>query len=524
MQKGRLLDDPKFFWEVIQLQIRFLDPSYLSFLRQFEENIPLKVNRPWLWPVMVNGIEYGIPCTSHDTAAGQIGYLRYANNPCGLYLRYMVPVPPKALLPPRPLSPELAQELKFFEENRKYIEAETQILHRLAGNKQMDRFFIMRSCDYAELESVYFDWQPGFDAGLFSCPEKEDSTMPVSKNGKVYYTKEQYEAARYNSNALEYAKSQGYELVRQGAYYTMKEHDSMVFTPQGTWFWNSRGVHGTALEFQIYYEGKTLTEAVLTLAGEQELSRPPERPQPAPAAPAVTPPEPDKTDLWMPKRSENFKALFYYLCAERGLDGDVVKEMIRQNRLYQSTFKTTNGKFLNNAVFVYKDPDGKTVGAYQRGVKDYEGQPPFKRDAAGSDKRWGWMLEGKGTPTQVAVFEGAIDAASDASLEAIRNGSNWQNIDRISLEGLSYQPLQNYLSAHPNVRSVTLMLDGDEPGRRAAAEIAQKLRAQGYTVEDRVPPFGKDWNEVLKDVRSMEAEAQEMARPEPVPVPEAPDV
>ena len=89
--------------------------------------------------------------------------------------------------------------------------------------------------------------------------------MPISKNGKPYYTKEQYEAARYNSNALEYARSQGYELVRQGAYYTMKEHDSMVFTPQGTWFWNSRGVHGTAQEFQMYYENKTLTEAVLTL-------------------------------------------------------------------------------------------------------------------------------------------------------------------------------------------------------------------------------------------------------------------
>lgn len=477
---------------------------------------------------MLNGIEYGIPCTSQDTAAGHIGYLRCGTLPqYGLYLRYMVPVPPKALLPPQPISPELKLELNFYENNRKYIEAEAQILHRLSGSNQMDKFFMKRCCDYAELESVYFNWQPGFDAGLFSYPEKEDTNMPVSKNGKAYYTKEQYEAARYNSNALEYARSQGYELVRQGAYYTMKEHDSMVFTPQGTWFWNSRGVHGTALEFQMYYENKTLTEAVLTLAGERELvnARPVERPQPAPApAPVATPPEPGKTDLWMPKRSENFKALFYYLCVERGLDGEVVKEMIRQNRLYQSTFKTPNGKFLNNAVFVYKDPDGKNVGAYQRGVKDYEGQPPFKRDAAGSDKRWGWMLEGKGTPTQVAVFEGAIDAASDASLEAIKDGSNWQNIDRLSLEGLSFQPLQNYLSTHPNVRKVTLMLDGDEAGRQAAGVISQKLQAQGYAVEDRIPPFGKDWNEVLKDVRSMEAEARELTAPAPTPVPEAPDV
>lgn len=501
------------------IQIRFVDPSYLNFLRQFDHRVPSK-SRPWLWPVYVNGVSYGIPCTTQDTGAGHIGYLRYAYaTGQGIYLRYMAPIPESALLPSRPMSSELAAELRYYEDHGKYIEAETKVIHRLSVNKEMDKVFMSHSCDYGELESIYSNWQPGFDPGLFSGPNEEVTKMPVSKNGKVYYTKEQYEAARYNSNALEYARSQGYELVRQGTYYTMKEHDSMVFTPQGTWFWNSRGIHGTALEFQMYYENKTLTDAVLTLAGERELTRPVERPQPVPA-PAAAPSDPVTTTYRPPVRAENFKALFYYLCVDRGLDGDVVKEMIRQQRLYQSTFKTPSGKFLNNAVFVYRDPNGNAVGAYQRGVKDHEGHEPFKRDAFGSDKRWGWMLAGTGTVTQVAVFEGAIDAASDASLTAMKGG-NWKNIDRLSLEGLSYQPLQNYLSTHPNVRSITLMLDGDEPGRRAAGEIAQKLRTQGYTVEDRVPPFGKDWNEVLKDVRSMEAEAQELT---PTPTLESPEI
>ena len=88
--------------------------------------------------------------------------------------------------------------------------------------------------------------------------------MPVSKSGKAYYTKEQYEKAKYNSNAYEYARAQGYDLVQQGSHYTMREHDSMVFAPNGSWFWNSRGVHGSALEFQMYYEGKTIMDAVLT--------------------------------------------------------------------------------------------------------------------------------------------------------------------------------------------------------------------------------------------------------------------
>lgn len=492
---------------------------------------------------MLNGIEYGIPGTTRDTGAGHIGYLRCGSVPeHGLYLRYMIPVPPSALLPPRTLTPELLLERHYWEEIRKYIEAEAQILHRLTSTKQMDRVFLSHSCDFAELESVYFNWQPGFEAGLFSCPKKEDANMPISKRGIAYYTKEQYEAARYNSNALEYARNQGYELVRQGAYYTMKEHDSMVFTPQGTWFWNSRGVHGTALEFQIYYENKTLIEAVLTLAGEQELSRSSlhsdilplaipasERPQQIPAAvPAAANPVPEKLSFKMPVRADNFKMMFSYLCADRGLQKEVVQEMIRQNRLFQSAFRRPDGKVLYNATFVYQDATGKPIGAFQRGMYDVEGQAPYKRDVPGSDKRWGWLLAGQGMPDQVAVFEGAIDAASDASLAAMEDSSNWRNIDRLSLEGLAFQPLQTYLADHPNVRNVVLMLDGDEPGRKAALEIAEKLRAKGYSVENRVPPFGKDWNEVLKDVRSMEAEARELelSQPvsEPVPVPEAPDV
>lgn len=479
---------------------------------------------------MLNGIEYGIPCTTQTTAAGYAGFLRCGAVPeHGIYLRYMMPIPPRALLPAKPLSPELALELRYFEESRKYIEAEVQILYRLAGNGQMDKIFMSHCCDYTELESVYFNWRPGFEAGLFLCPEKEDQAMPISKNGKPYYTKEQYEAARYNSNALEYARSQGYDLVRQGAYYTMKEHDSMVFTPQGTWFWNSRGIHGTALEFQIYYENKTLTEAVLTLSGEHELvaSRPPERPHVASVNPPAPPkPELSRSSFNLPGKADNYRLLFAYLCGERGLEKEVVQEMIRQNRLYQSAYRRPDGKTLSNATFVYRDNAGNAIGAFQRGMIDRDGQPAYKRDVPGSDKRWGWILPGQGTPTQVAVFEGAIDAASDASLAAMKDGVAWRNIDRLSLEGLSMQPLQTYLEAHPNVRQVILMLDGDDPGRRAAHEIAQKLLAKGYVVEDREPPFGKDWNEVLNGVRAMESEAleQTVPQPEPSPVPEAPDI
>ena len=334
---------------------------------------------------------------------------------------------------------------------------------------------------------------------------------PVSKNGKPYYTKEQYEAARYNSNALEYAQSQGYELVRQGAYYTMKEHDSMVFAPNGSWFWNSRGVHGSALEFQIYYEGKTLTEAVLTLSGERDMinQRTDNNPRKAPPSLPQQPAQDSSYSFSLPPKAANFKQLFYYLCAERGLEKTVVQEMLRQNLVYQSEVKYQGKRTMHNATFVYKDPQGNPVGAFQRGMTDQEGQAPYKRDAPGSDKRWGWVLQSpSASALEVRVFEGTIDAASDASLTVMRKGEAWRQepVDRLSLEGLGFQPLENYLHNHPDVRTVELRLDNDDPGRRAAKDFTHRLESQGYVVSDELPPVGKDWNEWLKEVRSMEAE------------------
>ncbi len=494
----------------------------MDFLRGFDPHVPCKADRPWLWPVLVNGIPYGIPCTTQQAGAGFAGYLRCGAVPGhGLYPRYMTPVPQAALLPTKSMPPEPREEPRYYEENRKYIEAEARILHRLSGLGQMDRFFQEHSCDFKKLDSVYFQWQPGQRTGYFLYPKKEASAMPVSKNGKAYFTKEQYEAARYNANALEYARSRGYDLVRQGAYYTMREHDSMVFTPQGTWFWNSRGVHGSALEFQMYYEDKTLTEAVLTLAGERELEtgRPREQ-QPAARPPVRDAPAPKAFRI--PDRARDFRQLFRYLCVDRGLDKSVVQEMIQQNRLYQSAFAREDGKVICNATFVYRDARNNAVGAFQRGMADYPGQPPYKRDVPGSDKRWGWLLASPFAPAgEVRVFEGAIDAASDASLAAMARGGAWRAapIDRLSLEGLSILPLQTYLRERPDVRQIRLMLDADEPGRRAAGEFARQLTDQGYQVDNVTPPFGKDWNEVLVSTRAMEAEARPVPAPEPVPEP-----
>lgn len=481
--------------------------------------------RPFLWPVIVDRIPYGIPLTTQHTSYGYPGYLRCAKLPnTGANIRFMIPVPEAALLPPAPLTSELITELEYYTQIQDYIRAEAHIIYRLSGVSQTSSFLQNHNCDYQELNSVYKYWQPGFDAGYFLCPNKEDMVMPISRNGKAFYTPEQYQEAKYNSNALEYALSRGYDLIRQNNYYIMRDHDSMVFTPQGSWFWNSRGVHGGALEFQMYYEGKTITEAVLTLAGERDLV------QSKQGVPEQFPPqgfhnsksEMETKHFRLPSKAEDYRNLFRYLCVERCLEKDVVQEMIRQRRVYQSDVRILGKYGVSNAVFVYQNSSGEPVGAFQRGMMPTKpGQQPYKRDSPGSDKQFGWMLTSPHHPaTEVRVFEGAIDAASDASLAAMKEGQTWQDIpvDRLSLEGLGYQPLETYLREHPNVRKVTLMLDGDEPGRRAAQNISDKLFAQGYEVNNMIPALDKkDWNEVLIETRLIEEEQQSVKQQADVP-------
>lgn len=313
--------------------------------------------------------------------------------------------------------------------------------------------------------------------------------MPISKNGKQYYTKEQYRYARYETSALEYAQSRGYDLVKDGGYYYMRQHDSMIFTPRGSWFWNSRGLQGGALEFCIYYEGMTVTEAVLALTGDRELAV--ERP---PVLPRTQEPEKintQSTEFEPPEKSTDFRRLFAYLCKARGLSKEVVMGLLRDGLLYESVSRI-NGKEIHNAAFIYKDPTGKPVGAFLRGMNP---DRPFKKDVPGSDKSYGWLMTDP-EATGVLVFESAIDAASHATLYYGRGG-----VDRLSLEGLSQAPLDNYLKTCPHIQAVGLMLDNDGPGQAAAEKIQAALTRQGYGVTILPPPYGKDWNETLVAIR-----------------------
>lgn len=315
--------------------------------------------------------------------------------------------------------------------------------------------------------------------------------MPISKSGKKYYTPEQYEKAK-SISALEYAQRRGYDLICQSGYYKLREHDSMVFTPQGRWFWNSRGVHGGALEFIVHYEGKPLTEAVLILAGDLTPADGAAVGSP-PAQPVVTPSQ--YKPFLLPERAQSYRRLYGYLCGARGLSKQVLQRMIQQKAVYQSVSSSRDGKQMHNACFVSYDGDGKACGAYQRGMAS-EGKP-FKREVPGSNKSWGWLLSGE-CAERVCVFEAAIDAASYCSILAAGDIDPFHGCDYLALGGLAQKPLENYLARHPKVRSVTLMLDADRAGQEATERFVQALKGKELEVDVRAPSFGKDWNDTLR--------------------------
>lgn len=94
--------------------------------------------------------------------------------------------------------------------------------------------------------------------------------------------------------------------------------------------------------------------------------------------------------------------------------------------------------------------------------------------------------------TELVVFEAAIDLMSYVDIF-----TDYES-NKLALGMLADAPLETFLREHPQITSIRFCLDGDEPGRKAVAELMRKYYELGYEVEDCPPPAGyKDYNEWL---------------------------
>ena len=282
---------------------------------------------------------------------------------------------------------------------------------------------------------------------------------------------------------LTYLKTcESHELVHiSGNHYCTREHDSLKIS-NGKWYWFSRGFGGyNALDYLIKVKEIPFMEAVERITGQ--VAYHPQQSQPKPEKPKV---------LLLPPANPNTSRVRAYL-RSRGIDSDLIDFCIQTGRLYESTPH-------HNAVFVGLDKYNKPRYANLRGLgTDYVG------DASGSDKRFSFSIPAPGSDT-VHLFESAIDLLSYATLVKM-NGGNWNREHLVSLAGV-YRPkeelqessmplaLKRYLSEHPGIRFITLRLDNDATGGRAANALVSML-SDRYEVSVQPPPYGKDYNDYL---------------------------
>lgn len=180
------------------------------------------------------------------------------------------------------------------------------------------------------------------------------------------------------------------------------------------------------------------------------------------------------------------------------LDRNIIRALVKKGDIYESVRHYGNNKEAHNAVFLGRDDTGTPRNGFQRGLVSFSGGTAFKRDVAGSDPSWPFVLAGRPGVTTVMVFEGAIDAISHATLYKLV-GMDHTSCDRIALGGTQKGiGLLNYLEHHPKIKQVILSMDADDAGKAAMQKMKELIPTGKYIVSTSTPPEGKDWNDYLK--------------------------
>ena len=225
----------------------------------------------------------------------------------------------------------------------------------------------------------------------------------------MYYTQEQIDRAN-QADIVSFLQSQGEQLTRAGNEYRWKRHDSL--TVRGNkWYRHSQSKGGAPIDFVMEFFGKSFTEAVELLTGEQGAAAP-DRPSPAPLS-----------DFRLPPRSPDNRTARNYLTAARRIDEEVSGFFFASGDIYEEAAH-------HNAVFVGRDEDGVPRYAHSKGTAGN-----FRLDVKGSDKAFNFCYRGEGD--RLFVFEAPVDLLSFLCLFK----KAWQKQSYLSLGGVGEKAL-----------------------------------------------------------------------------------
>ncbi len=288
-------------------------------------------------------------------------------------------------------------------------------------------------------------------------------------------------------------RSRGETLKRLGSEWEWKFHDERVTLRGHLWFDQYTQKGGDAVDFFHYFYGESEEQAVAmllncSLSGLEKL--------PAHSPPQTIPfKEKEERMLEVPLAYGNMRRMFAYLCQTRGIAPEVVSAFARKDLLYESANH-------HNAVFVGRDEQGKIRHLHARGTLTGS---HFRQTLPGSEKAYSFHWPG--TSGELYAFEAPIDMLSYISLHP----EGWQSHTYVALCGVSAAPIHHLLKIQPQLEEVTLCLDNDEAGHKAARRIAgELLREWNVTVSAEFPTL-KDWNDELLSFRQEESQGLTMS-------------
>ncbi len=307
------------------------------------------------------------------------------------------------------------------------------------------------------------------------------------------FTKEQMEKI-YATNIIDFAVRNGFEIEKSDrATVHVKNNGGLFLFKHGRGFYSftlEKG--GDIIAFAMEYLGMNKREAMEYILGCRAYEQT--------AHVVAVQEKPERGELILPPRDRDDRRVFAYLTKVRKIDGQILQELLKQGKVYQSR-QEINGKIRRNCAFVGYDEKGKPRYCALRGPS---ADSKFRQDIENSDKTYGFLMEGRSR--RVYVFESPIDAMSHASLCKLR-GEDWKKDYRISEGCLSDRALKRFLQHHPQIEEIVFCYDNDLEGKLAdgtphnhgqvrAAQAKEAFASLGYRTAI-LTPRQKDFNQML---------------------------
>lgn len=267
--------------------------------------------------------------------------------------------------------------------------------------------------------------------------------------------------------------------------YCHRQHDSLKISDNGKWHWHSHGIGGTtAVQYLIKVEEMDFVRAVQIVCAD-----------------AVYLSSPHVQDTTQTKEKQPFALLpradddaAYQYLAGRGICAEVLSFCFRTNRVLGVRYQSKAGKEYDNCMFVGFDESGQPAHASLRGIAGF-----FRGNLPGSDKRFPFCIPAEDDAADtVAIYEAPIDAMSEATFSFEKRGRHWRDQYYLTLDGLSYLPIDQFLGTHLKIKCLRICTDNDKAGRAHAMRIAEKYTAQGYIMQNCIPRGAKDYNALLQ--------------------------